>query len=71
MEALKKMNGVKELSAFHGTQFTVVADTPAGSDFNENVAKEVIASGAGLVELSESFSLEDVFLQLTGKEENK
>ena len=71
MEALKKMNGVKELGAFHGTQFTVVADKQAGSGFNENVAKEVIASGAGLMELSESFNLEDVFLQLTGKEENK
>ena len=69
--ALKKMNGVRELSDFQGTQFTVFSNTQAGDDFNENVAKEVIASGAGLVELSESFNLEDVFLQLTGKEEKK
>jgi len=71
IESLKKLDGVRELGDFQGTQFTVVANTQAGDDFNENVAKEVIASGAGLVELSESFNLEDIFLQLIGKEENK
>ena len=71
IESLKKLNGVKELGAFQGMQLTVVADAQAGSDFNENVAKAVIASGAGLMELSESFNLEDVFLQLTSKEDKK
>ncbi len=37
----------------------------AGAELNEVIAKKVIDSGAGFMELSESFNLEDVFLQLT------
>ncbi len=72
IEGLKQLKGVRDVSASRESLLTLSADEKSEQDLNEQVAKEVIAKGAGLMELSESFSLEDVFLKLTsGDEEDK
>ena len=70
---LKRIKGV--VSAFarpasvSGT-VTVDVDAEAGRDVREQLAKEVIGGGWGLLELrSQSLSLEDIFLQLTTSED--
>ena len=47
------------------------ADAGDGNNLNEEVAKKIIEQGAGLIELNESFSLEDVFLKLTSDNKQK
>lgn len=50
----------------HGV-YTLSSAAHSGSDFNEEVARAIIQGGFGLMELRESFHLEDVFLRLTGQ----
>ncbi len=70
IQELKTLKGVADVVSSPNSILTLSADTGVGSNLNEQVAKKVIDKGAGLVELSESFSLEDVFLKLT-KDEKK
>ena len=65
IQELKKLKGIRDVVSSPNSILTLSADTGVGSDLNEQVAKKVMDQGAGLVELSESFSLEDVFLKLT------
>ncbi|MDE0118965.1 MAG: ATP-binding cassette domain-containing protein [Bdellovibrionales bacterium] len=68
IQELKQLKGIEDVTSSPNSVLTLSADTGVGSDLNERVAKVVINKGAGLVELSESFSLEDVFLKLTKDE---
>lgn len=45
--------------------FTVVAEITGQDDMVENLAKEVVSSGAGLLEMQSMAQLEDVFIKLT------
>ena len=71
---LKRVKGViGAIARPSGTKGTVLVDVDAeaGRDVREQLAKEVIGSGWGLLELkSQSLSLEDIFLQLTTTEED-
>ena len=71
IEDLKKLQDVENIESFKDLELNIFAGSSAGENFNEIVAKQVIDSGAGLMELNESFSLEDVFLQLTREGEKK
>ena len=67
-QLLKEVEGVMDAQTTAAEDILRLSvDTHTGAPINEQIAKKVIDSGAGLVELSESFSLEDVFLQLTRK----
>ena len=68
IQELKKLQGIEDVTASQNSVLVLSADAGAGNDLNEQVARKVIDKGAGLVELSESFSLEDVFLKLTKDE---
>ena len=68
IEGLKQLKGVRDVSASQEALLTLLADEKSEEDLNEQVAKTVIDKGAGLMELSESFSLEDVFLKLTSED---
>ena len=66
---LNQLEGVQSAKAGSSSQTLYVqAKREAGSSINEEIAKKVIESGAGLMELNESFNLEDVFLRLTGSQ---
>ena len=71
IQGLNQIKGVNEVKMSQNSVLSLSADSGAGSDVNELVAKKIIETGAGLVELSESFSLEDVFLELTSKEKKE
>ena len=72
IKELKDMEGIETVNVENNT-LSLLALSQAPSDLNERVAKKVVEKGAGLLELKESFSLEDVFIQLTSdsKKENK
>jgi len=69
---LKRMRGVVAAiarPAGHGL-VQVEVDTAPGRDVREQLAKEVVGAGWGLLELrTQALSLEDIFLQLTTSEE--
>ena len=65
IQELKQLKGIEDVSASQNAMLSLLVDTDAGSDLNEKVARKIIEKGAGLVELKETFSLEDVFLKLT------
>jgi len=67
VEILNKLKGVEDVKITQNSILSVLADESTSSDLNEQIAKTIIENGAGLLELSESFSLEDVFLQLTSE----
>jgi len=67
VEILNKLKGVEDVKITQNSILSVLADENTSSDLNEQIAKTIIENGAGLLELSESFSLEDVFLQLTSE----
>ncbi len=68
VNALNELNGVRNIKELEEkSSLNIFVDTGTGSELNEQIAKVVIGCGAGLIELNESFSLEDVFLQLTKK----
>ena len=69
--ALKQIPGVQEVKTAPNSLLSIEAISEADSNLNEQTAKVVIQKGAGLLELSESFNLEDVFLKLTSKEGHK
>ena len=69
--ALKQIPGVQEVKTAPNSLLSIEAISEADSNLNEQTAKVVIQKGAGLLELSESFNLEDVFLKLTSKEDHK
>lgn len=65
-ESLKTIQGVTEACLTASQDIVQVSiEAQAGPTINEQIAKKVIESKAGLMELNESFSLEEVFLQLT------
>ena len=69
--ALKQIPGVQEVKTAPNSFLSIEAISEADNNLNEETAKVVIQKGAGLLELSESFNLEDVFLKLTSKENHK
>ncbi len=71
IEELRQLQGVVDVSSSQKSVLVLLASEGAGNDLNEQVAKKVIETGAGLMELSESFSLEDVFLKLTADRSDK
>lgn len=73
IQELKQLSGIEDVNVSQNSVLSLFADAGAGGNLNEEVAKKIIEKGAGLVELSESFSLEDVFLKLTAdnKERDK
>ena len=70
LETLSQLKGVVDAKK-SSNGCTVFIDSGMGSELNEEVAKTVINGGFGLIELNESFSLEDVFLNLTAKDQKK
>ena len=66
LDAIRGIQGVEAVKVSPNKSALSIS-LSEGSDLNEQVAKKVIETGAGLLELSESFSLEDVFLDLTSK----
>ena len=73
ISALKQIPGVQEVKTAPAPNslLSIEAFSEVDSNLNEQTAKVVIQKGAGLLELSESFNLEDVFLKLTSKEGSK
>ncbi len=71
IRALRRIRGIEDVSVSQHSVLSLSADADNGGNLNEEVAKKVIEKGAGLVELNESFSLEDVFLKLTSDNEQK
>ena len=71
IQALKQLKGIEEVSVSQNSVLSLSADAGDGGNLNEEVAKKIIEKGAGLIELNESFSLEDVFLKLTSNSEQK
>ena len=65
---LKAVKGVTKIHTSPTGDIVLSVQADAGESINEEIAKKAIESGAGLMEITESFSLEDIFLQLTGKE---
>ncbi len=72
IHSLNQLNGVikVEVSSTQET-LSLSADSGKGPELNEQIAKKIIDSGSGLMELSESFNLEDIFLQLTSPSKEK
>ena len=71
---ISELKSLKNIEDVHISQNSVlVLSVLAGSEgnLNEEVAKKIIETGAGFLELNESFSLEDVFLKLTSDKEKK
>ena len=73
IQELKKLKGIKDVNVSQNSVLSLFADADVGvcGNLNEEVAKKIIEEGAGLMELSESFSLEDVFLNLTSDAKQK
>ncbi len=70
IKELKDMESIETVDAKNNIlSISTLGQGP--SDLNEKVAKKVMEKGAGLVELKESFSLEDVFIQLTSDSHKK
>lgn len=71
LAGLKQVPGVSAIT--QGTSAGLLQiDTDGRNDISEQIVAKVLASGAGLVEIkTESFNLEDVFLQLTNSEEQQ
>ena len=67
LSGLKGVAGVRK----HENGCIISVDSGVGSELNEQIVKVVIEGGYGLVELNEAFSLEDVFLNLTGSSQQK
>lgn len=72
-QELKKIHGVVSLT-LEGKDakgyLTIAVESTPGVDVRKDIARAVVQKGFGLVELaSVSMSLEDIFLQLTTKEE--
>ena len=65
IQQLKQLKGIKDVHSSPNNILSLSATADTGTNINEEVAKAIIEKGAGLLELSESFSLEDVFLKLT------
>ena len=61
---LKKMQDISAVTVQNNTLSLLINDRSA-EDITEQVALKVINMKAGLIELKESFNLEDVFLELT------
>jgi len=74
MPSLLELQGVLDVHSTKNTDkdktIHVFVGTEAGHEINELIAKQVINNGVGLMELRESFNLEDVFLQLTKKDQS-
>lgn len=68
---LKSLENIEDVNISQNS--VLVLSVLAGSEdnLNEKVAKKIIETGAGFLELNESFSLEDVFLKLTSDNEKK
>ena len=65
---LKALSGVEEVSVDQSSGvLALLVAAGTSRDLNELTAKTVMEKGAGLIELNESFSLEDVFLKLTSE----
>lgn len=62
---LKHLKGIESVSSSQDSKLSLMVSAGAESDLNEQVAKKIIEKKAGLVGISESFSLEDVFYKLT------
>ena len=65
-QTLKQLNGIEGIKSSQNNILSLLINADTDTNINEQVAKVIIEKGAGLLELSESFSLEDVFLKLTG-----
>lgn len=61
---LKEIPGIEDINKQNNTLSLLINET-ADQDVTEQVAIKVINLKAGLIELKESFNLEDVFLELT------
>ncbi len=70
VDELKNLKGIENVNSSQGSKLTLMVSAGAGSDLNEQVAKKIIEKKAGLIEISESFSLEDVFFELTSDKKN-
>ena len=62
---LKHIKNLDNIQEDQPGVYTLSSAARTGPDFNEEVAKTIIQGGFGLMELGESFRLEDVFLRLT------
>ena len=71
IQGLKQLQGIEDVSVSQNSVLSLFADAGDGGNLNEEVAKKIIEKGAGLIELNESFSLEDVFLKLTSDDKKK
>ncbi len=65
IKSLKQLKGIQSVRLSQGSRLSLVVQEGADSELNEQVVKKVIAQKAGLIELTESSSLEDMFLKLT------
>ena len=66
---LKEIKGIEDVTSQNNTLSLLVSEQSA-SDITEQVAIKVIDLKAGLIELKESFNLEDVFLELTSNKKS-
>ncbi len=67
---IKGISGVKEVSSVGMGEFAIEIDR--NDDVQEELAQMIIQSGAGLMEFrSDTKSLEDIFIQLTGKSQSE
>ena len=71
VQALKQLKGIEGVNVSQNSVLSLSADAGDGNNLNEEVAKKIIEQEAGLIELIETFSLEDVFLKLTSDNKQK
>ena len=65
INSLKQLKGIQSVRLSQGSRLSLVVQEGVGSELNEQVVKKIIEQKAGLIELTESSSLEDMFLKLT------
>ena len=68
VQKLKSIKGITEVHAQNNTLSLLVSNQDS-QDTTEQVALKVIEAKSGLLELKESFNLEDVFLELTANKQ--
>lgn len=68
---LKSLKNIEDVNISQNSVLVLSVLAGSNGNLNEEIAKKIIEMGAGLLELNESFSLEDVFLKLTADEEKK
>lgn len=67
---ISRLKGVAEVQQ-HEKGYVISVDSGVGSELNEQIVRLVIEGGYGLMELNETFSLEDVFLNVTGRKDQQ